>query len=886
MMMMGEGGVSAAAAAAAMTVDSNNTVTNSSAITTGSSNQSESNSTAISNVVMINDDVVMEDALAEEAVNNRTIATTTASASAGTDTTTSSLSNDVFEEAPSFDELLATSSVAVTSKDNLEESNNDDRSTTTNGNRNTEVEDAMVIDTTVSPTNTSNYSTTGYATAETIQYIEWLRSDASLDRAKAMQHLDTVGTALGLERCCKELLPFLSELADADEDEVLGAMAEHFPKLISILQQQQQQCKSAGSLLLLQQQEQLLFLPLEKLLMVEETCVREQAIASSLQIYQQIISNQQQQQQQQLTCLSSYFSDMIVRLATKEWFTARMSACTLIATEFTSLTTHMNQHKDATTITAPFFFLEIFVKLCRDEVPIVRRMACQHLGTVFEQALPIFYNESSGSTTTTAHTTIVSNLLLPIYREISTSDQDSIRICIADNCISFAKAIGIHQHRLPTIYKEQFLTTILPILITTADDRSWRVRWKTASKFHEVAQVFTPIVTQSNSSSSGSTGTGNDSTNINKSSHLFLADLYQSYERLLQDPEAEVRTSAAFNLGEVARCLISITPTEGITSATLDNMVEDDTNENSSKDRDSILHTTLMSLVQKIPTLADDEAEHVRAALALVISELSPTLGKQLSLQHLLPSIFLLLRDSTSAEVRLNMISSLGPLKQTLGDLEALHPVLFPAITALASSEGEQGNKWRVRLSVISHMPLLAEQLGPTFFNEQFTNLCVSWLADDISSIREAAATNVMNLVAVFGPTWAHDCIYPPLMALKCHPSYLRRLSAVQAASFLTTKVERDTPLMEHIVPLIVDMASDTVPNVRFNVARALHRISQPCGLTIYQQRIRPVLSVLTEDPDRDVRFFAEQSLHNADHEFGTSTSFANTDSTAVKKKL
>jgi len=865
--------------AAAMIVDSS-TATNSfvvdsvastSAIATSSSNKSESNSTAISNLVMINDDEVMEDALAEEAINNRIIATTTASTSEGTDTTSSSLSNDVFEEAPSFDELLETSSVAVTSINNVENNNNDDRNTPTSGNRNSEVEDAMVIDTTVSPTTSSNNSTTGYATAETLQYIEWLRSDSSLDRAKAMQHLDTVGTALGLERCCKELLPFLSELADADEDEVLAAMAEHFPKLLSVLQQQQS--KSAASSLQ-QQQQQLLFLPLEKLLMVEETGVREQAIASSLQIYQQIISNQQQQQ----TCLSSYFSDMIVRLATKEWFTARMSACTLIATEFTSLTSHMNQHKDTTTITAPLFFLEIFVKLCRDEVPIVRRMACQHLGTVFEQALPIFYNESSGSTTNN-NTTIVSNLLLPIYREISTSDQDSIRICIAENCISFAKAIGIHQHRLPTTYKEQLLTIILPILITTVDDRSWRVRWKTASKFHEVALVFTPIVTQKNSSTSG-TGTGNDSSNINKSSHLFLVDLYQSYERLLQDPEAEVRTSATFNLGEVARCLISTTPTEEITSAILDNMVEDNTNEDS-----SILQTTLMSLVQKIPTLADDEAEHVRAALALVISELSPTLGKQLSLQHLLPSMFLLLRDSTSAEVRLNMISSLGPLKQTLGNLEALHPVLFPAITALASSEGEQGNKWRVRLSVISHMPLLAEQLGPTFFNEQFTNLCVSWLADDISSIREAAATNVMNLVAVFGPTWAYDCIYPPLMELKCHPSYLRRLSAVQAASFLTTKVERETPLMEHIVPLIVDMASDTVPNVRFNVARALHRISQPCGLTIYQQRIRPVLSVLTEDPDRDVRFFAEQSLHDADREFGTSTSFPNADSTAVKKK-
>jgi len=52
-----------------------------------------------------------------------------------------------------------------------------------------------------------------------------------------------------------------------------------------------------------------------------------------------------QDSQNQQTCLSSYFSDMIGWLATKEWFTARMSAYTSITTEFTSLTTQMNnQH--------------------------------------------------------------------------------------------------------------------------------------------------------------------------------------------------------------------------------------------------------------------------------------------------------------------------------------------------------------------------------------------------------------------------------------------------------------------------------------------------------------------------------------------------------------
>lgn len=42
------------------------------------------------------------------------------------------------------------------------------------------------------------------------------------------------------------------------------------------------------------------------------------------------------------------------------------------------------------------------------------------------------------------------------------------------------------------------------------------------------------------------------------------------------------------------------------------------------------------------------------------------------------------------------------------------------------------------------------------------------------------------------------------------------------------------------------------------------------CGKAMYDTEIRPVLVVLIEDPDRDVRFFAGQTLKKLDAELGS----------------
>lgn len=51
-------------------------------------------------------------------------------------------------------------------------------------------------------------------------------------------------------------------------------------------------------------------------------------------------------------------------------------------------------------------------------------------------------------------------------------------------------------------------------------------------------------------------------------------------------------------------------------------------------------------------------------------------------------------------------------------------------------------------------------------------------------------------------------------------------------------------------------------------MAKELEAIAPVCGASVYESQICPVLALLMEDTDRDVRFFAEKTSRVLDIEF------------------
>lgn len=91
--------------------------------------------------------------------------------------------------------------------------------------------------------------------------IDELKSSDQKKRVNSVKNLTTVAVALGQERTRQELLPYILELMD-DEEEVLVSLAEILPS----------QLDNAGG----PQYAEHVLRPLEKLCASEETTVREQ----------------------------------------------------------------------------------------------------------------------------------------------------------------------------------------------------------------------------------------------------------------------------------------------------------------------------------------------------------------------------------------------------------------------------------------------------------------------------------------------------------------------------------------------------------------------------------------------------------------------------------
>ena len=259
---------------------------------------------------------------------------------------------------------------------------------------------------------------------------------------------------------------------------------------------------------------------------------------------------------------------------------------------------------------------------------------------------------------------------------------------------------------------------------------------------------------------------------------------------------------------------------------------------------------------QLLPCIRDlslDTSQHVRTALAGVIMGLAEVVGRNNTIEHMLPLYLRMLKDEFP-EVRLAIIANLDQVNKVIG-VEFLAQSLLPAIVELAEDK-----QWRVRLAIIEYIPLLASQLGKDFFNEKLCNLCLTWLGDSVFKIREAATNNLKALTEVFGVEWAKSLIIPKVVALYTHPNYLHRLTSLFAISVLAPVCNNEV-LLSTMLPLVLKMSKDPVPNIRFNVAKVLQKLISQVDSSTVAKDIKPTLQTLHEDGDKDVKYFAAEAL-------------------------
>ena len=205
-------------------------------------------------------------------------------------------------------------------------------------------------------------------------------------------------------------------------------------------------------------------------------------------------------------------------------------------------------------------------------------------------------------------------------------------------------------------------------------------------------------------------------------------------------------------------------------------------------------------------------------------------------------------------QVRLNVISSLGTINEVI-DVDLLSHSLLPAIVDLS-----EDSKWRLRVAIIEHIPMLAEKLGTTFFGDKLNSLCMTWLTDDVYSVRRAATENLKKLAQMFGDEWSRLNIIPRIEIMHEDNNYLKRMTTLHCIQVMTSCLSSNS-VEDIFMSIVLKMTKDNVPNVRFTAARTLENMYFVLKDRESSADIIACLSNLKNDPDQDVRYFSSESL-------------------------
>ncbi|KMQ48867.1 phosphatase 2a 65kd regulatory sububit [Trichophyton violaceum] len=259
--------------------------------------------------------------------------------------------------------------------------------------------------------------------------IDELKHDDVILRLNAIHRLSTIALALGPERTRDELVPFLDDSVE-DEDEVLTALSEELGNFVEYV---------GGP-----EYAHVLLSPLEHLAAIEEPLVREKAVESLNKICEQLSPRQ----------IEDNFIPLTIRLSKADWFTSKISAAGLYCTPYRTASPALQQG-----------LRQQFGQLVHDDTPMVRRQAANNLAK--------FVKEMDSQ--------VIIVEMVPLFQNLANDDQDSVRLLTVEILISIAEEIPKEQQSSHGV--------LLTALRNLFEDKSWRVRYMVADKFEKIAKA-------------------------------------------------------------------------------------------------------------------------------------------------------------------------------------------------------------------------------------------------------------------------------------------------------------------------------------------------------------------------------------------------------------
>jgi serine/threonine-protein phosphatase 2A regulatory subunit A len=506
-------------------------------------------------------------------------------------------------------------------------------------------------------------------------------------RLNSVSNLGTIATALGAERTREELIPFLAESIE-DEDEVLLALAQQLGEFVPYVGGQEH----AATVLA----------PLESLCTVEEMSVRDAAVGSLSKVVSQMTDAD----------VVRHVLPMLNGLSTRDWFTARVSAAALFPAIYCRVDSATQES-----------LRDSFKKLCEDSTPMVRRAACQHLPALMAE-VGAAHAESFG---------------VPLARALAQDDQDSVRLL----------AVNIFVALAPLLDQSKHSELLLPFLSLISSDRSWRVRWSFADRVSDLSDALGAEATHGELTTAYVTALKDSEAEVRTVAAFKIAEFSERIPRsvvmakivptlgpLTKDLSEHVRASLASVLMDLAPVLGSddtvthllpaiLAQLKDVTSQVRLNIISNLEKVNSVV---GIEHLSV-SLMPAIIELAKDNQWRVR----LAIIEHMPLLARQLGIDFFTDNLANLCTSSFQdpvAAIRDAAAENLRQLVDVFGE-EWLSASIMPQMRDMS-----QATSYLIRRSAVHALKVMSKVVSQPMLADGFMPLLETLATDPIPNIR------------------------------------------------------------------------------------------------------------------------------------------------------
>ncbi|CCW59834.1 unnamed protein product [Phytomonas sp. EM1] len=267
--------------------------------------------------------------------------------------------------------------------------------------------------------------------------IDNLRSEDPELRLSSMRGIHLIAATLGPERTRDELLLYLTDYLD-DNDDVLRVFANALGTMLP----------EVGGVAYITS----LLNPLEILCSLDEVTVRDEIVASLEHIGENIFRGTSSKVEMADKARMEYLN-LLERLS-QGTPQCRSIVCSLIATVYPSVTSSERAN-----------LISMFKALCADEEIMVRRAACVAMGAKLAGIL--------------SPKTVVD--LVPVLVSFSKATSDGVRLQVVPTAAAVLKVLPEVHHG-----------SVLGLIKVLSADNSWRVRYMTADSLGILAAAMTP----------------------------------------------------------------------------------------------------------------------------------------------------------------------------------------------------------------------------------------------------------------------------------------------------------------------------------------------------------------------------------------------------------